>query len=235
MGWQQTEDEGCPRVPGVISVTACGTQDHDHGTMMKRRQLIGSRVLALLLVGSLAADVLLKDVGDMQQLMWACYWASACVVAGVFFRSDALVSWGVIFFAGLGLPAWLVGVAIYRDVQLTSVLMHTVPLLAGLYYMSGMTAMPRYSYVGAWLLYVVPFGLSWRFCSAEAMINLSHWVQRPLRHTLPSNAAFYSVLLVLSAVMVLAAYAAMQYVLLRRSDLTAAALPAAAEADVRRS
>ena len=222
-------------MPGVISVTARGRQDDDHGAMMERRQLIGSRVLALLLVGSLAADVLLKDVGDMQQLMWACYWASACVVIGIFFRNDALVSWGVIFFAGLGLPAWLVGVAMYREVEVTSVLMHTIPLLAGLYYMSGMTAMPRYSYVGAWLLYVVPFGLSWRFCSAEAMINLSHWVQRPLRHTLPSNTAFYSVLLVLSAVMVLAAYAAMQYVLMRRGNATVAAISAAAVAGVRRS
>lgn len=202
---------------------------------MGARQLIGSRVLALLLVGSLAADVLLKDVGDMQQLMWACYWASACVVAGVFFRSDALVSWGVIFFAGLGLPAWLVGVAIYRDVQLTSVLMHTVPLLAGLYYMSGMTAMPRYSYVGAWMLYVVPFGLSWRFCSAEAMINLSHWVKRPLRHTLPNNTAFYAVLLVLSAGMVLAAYAAIQYVLRRRREAVAAVGPVGVAVGVRRS
>ncbi len=202
---------------------------------MSKRQLIGSRVLALLLVGSLAADVLLKDVGDMQQLMWACYWASACVVAGVFLRSDALVSWGVVFFAGLGLPAWLVGVAIYRDVEVTSVLMHTVPLLAGLYYMSGMTVMPRYSYVGAWLLYVVPFGLSWRFCSAEAMINLSHWVQRPLRHTLPNNTAFYSVLLVLSAGMVLAAYAAIQHVLQRRSEAVAAAGPVGVAAGLSRS
>lgn len=203
--------------------------------MMSNRQLIGSRVLALFLVGSLAADVLLKDVGDMQQLMWACYWASACVVAGVFLRSDALVSWGVIFFAGLGLPAWLVGVAIYREVEVTSVLMHTVPLLAGLYYMSGMTVMPRYSYAGAWLLYVVPFGLSWRFCSAEAMINLSHWVQRPLRHTLPNNTAFYSVLLLLSAGMVLAAYAAIQHVLMRRSEAVAAAGPVGVAAGVSRS
>jgi hypothetical protein len=189
---------------------------YHYGVMDQRESLVRSRILAGMLLVSLIADILLKNPIDMQEVMWACYWASVSVVAGIFFRSDMLVSWGFIFFIGLGLPAWLLGILMSRKVDITSVLIHTVPLVAALYYVKGMRELPKYSFVGAWLLYVVPFGLAWRFCNAEAMINLSHWVQRPLLSVLPRQWEFYLLLMILSAVMVMAASGVMNYILVQR-------------------
>jgi hypothetical protein len=203
-----------PIFASVIAVTACSRSFHDHGTMDRRPR---SRVLAWMVLLSLSADLLLKSSADMQEVMWACYWASVSVTAGIFLNSDKLVSWGVVFFAGLGLPAWLLGILIYGQVEITSVLIHTIPLIAGLYYMSGMTALPKHSAVGAWLLYSAPFVLAWRFCDPDAMINLSHWARSPLPSVLPHVWQFYVALMTVSAVMVTAAASMMNYILVRRA------------------
>ncbi len=202
----------------VIAVTACGRSFHHHGSMDRRPLLARSRMLASIVILSLLADLLLKDSPDMQQVMGACYWASASVTVGIFLKSNMLVSWGVVFFEALGLPAWLLGVILYNQVEITSVLIHTIPLIAGLYYILGMTHLPKYSALGAWLLYVVPFGLAWRFCTPDAMINLSHWSRWPLPDVLPHAWQFYVLLMAVSAVMSAAAASLTNRVLVRRAS-----------------
>lgn len=175
-------------------------------------------MLACAVLVLLITDVLLKNPADRQELMWACYWASVSVAAGMLLKLDTLVAGGVVFFAGLGLPTWLLGTLIDSQIEITSVLLHIIPLAAGLVYISTKAALPRYSAVSAWLLYVVPFGLAWRYCKPNAMINLSHWARWPVPSVIHHIWQFYVVLMVISAGMVSAAAGMMNSILVHRSN-----------------
>lgn len=128
--------------------------------------------------------------------------ASASVGMGMCFTSDRLVSAGVIFFVGLGIPAWLLGAIIDGQIEPLSVLFHVVPFASGLYYVSTMDSLPKYSGVLAWLLYALPFGLAWRFCKPEITINLSHWTRWPIPSILPHAWQFYTMLILVTSAMI---------------------------------
>jgi len=150
----------------------------------------------------LASDLYLKAPVDLQEVMWACYWGSLVIMFGVYFQYDILVSCGVVFFAGLGLPAWLLGLLLGNPLEPTSILIHTIPLIAGGIYVSKMKSLPRYSTLGAWLLYVIPLAVAWEFCDPEKKINLSHWIWPPAKKVLPRTWEFQALLLGTSAVTV---------------------------------
>ena len=188
--------------------------------MNRRPSLRLARALAALVLLSLIIDLVLKRPADRHEIMWACYWASITLAVGIFIRSDRLVSAGVIFFLGLGLPVWLLGIIVDSQVEITSVLLHTVPLIAGLNYVSSMTTVPRYSALGAWLLYVVPFSLAWQLCDPRAMINLSHWSRWPLPDLVPHAWQFSLFLLATSAAAVSVVARVMNSFLLRKSALS---------------
>ncbi len=187
---------------------------------------LGCTVIVLLVV-----DVFLKNPADRQELMWACYWASISVAAGMIFRVDVLVSAGTVFLAGLGLPTWLLGTFMDSQMEATSVLLHVIPLVAGLLYLTKVTALPKYSAAGAWLLYVVPFGLAWRFCTPDAMINLSHWTRWPVPSVLPHTWQFYVLLMSVSAVMVIVAAGMLDSLVARNSISRQAKLRAGVRAN----
>ena len=196
-------------------VTVVGLHSYHHVSMNRRMSLL----LAGMVLLSLMADLFLKQLQDIQEAMWACYWAAASIVAGVLLKSKRLVSCGVVFFVALGLPAWLLSIFLYDGhFEITSVLMHTVPLLSGLYYLSGSTSLPKYSAAGAWLLYAVPFGLSWRICKPSAMINLSRWEQWPLSGLLHHEWQFYGLLMTVSMVLVTAMASLLKRILFQAAD-----------------
>jgi len=179
---------------------------------------MGTRfTLGVAVLASLAADVALKSPANRGELMWACYWASSTVGLGLLINWPILVSSGVVFFAGLGLPAWAVSVFMDRHVEITSVLIHVVPLIAGLRYISRTSAIPNYCATLAWLLFAVPFGLSWKLCDPKAMINLSHWDRWPVPEVIPPGWPFYGALGVAAFLMVNFAVLGLNYVLQRRA------------------
>jgi hypothetical protein len=162
-----------------------------------RSRMLGSGVLVLLVV-----DVFLKSPGNRQEILWACYWASAAVGIGMCFVSDMLVSAGVIFFAGLGIPGWLLGAIIDGRIETISVLFHVLPFAGGCYYVSTMTSLPKYSAALAWLLYGIPLSLAWEFCEPGLTINLSHWTRWPVPQVVPYLWQFYSMLILLTMALV---------------------------------
>jgi hypothetical protein len=165
----------------------------------------GMRLLALLIVVSLLADLHLKDATDLQQIMWSCYWGAIAVASGLLLASERLVAWGTVFFAGLGVPAWILGQFLDFHLEVTSVLIHILPFLAGLLYLRRTSALPAHTFLGAWSLYLVPFLLSWSFTSPAEMINLSHW-HRSAMPSLPFNVwQFYGLLMPLTLFTILLA------------------------------
>ena len=165
----------------------------------------GMRLLALLIVVSLLADLHLKDATDLQQIMWSCYWGAIAVASGLLLASERLVAWGTVFFAGLGVPAWILGQFLDFPLEVTSVLIHMLPFLAGLLYLRRTSVLPPHTFLGAWSLYLVPFLLSWSFTSPAEMINLSHW-HRSAMPSLPFNVwQFYGLLMPLTLFTILLA------------------------------
>jgi hypothetical protein len=168
--------------------------------MQKGTARIAAKILVTFVSVTLLMDLLLKNTSDLQEGMWACYWASGAILVGVIGGWDRPVAWGVVFFGSIGLPAWLLGFLFGRQVYVTSILIHTIPLGAGLLYLSGLKRLPRFSAVGAWLLYAIPFGMAWYVCDPSAMINLTHLKVSLLPGFFPQLWEFYTGALVLSGV-----------------------------------
>lgn len=168
--------------------------------MKKGRPPKDALFLASLIVISIALDLYWKTTVNLQQAMWACYWASLTVAIGIFFRVDLLVSSGVVFFVGLGVPAWLIGQMIGNPMGPTSLLIHTIPLLAGAFYLRRHTCLAQHAALGAWLLYVIPLFLAWNWCSPDQKINLSHWIWPSVESIFPKSWEFQGVLLAITAI-----------------------------------
>jgi hypothetical protein len=175
-----------------------------------------ARILSFAILLSLAADLLLKDLANLQQAFWACYWAATLVAAGILIRSDRMVSWGVVFFTGVGVPAWVMGRLMAARVDPTSVLIHILPLLAGAAYLFHKTTLPRASAAGAWFLYLVPTGMAWIFCDPAEHINLTHYSWPPLAGIFPQPWEFQIFLLAASLVTVTLSARVIHYGLGRR-------------------
>lgn len=181
----------------------------------------------MIIVLSIAVDLLLKQPFDWQELLWSCYAGSVAVALGVFVRSNLLVSSGLMFFTGLGMPAWLLGRLLNNQVDPTSVLIHAAPLVAGALYVSTLTGLPRHSVAGGWLLHAVPLWLAAVFCDPAKNINLSHAAWPPLARFLPHVWQFHVLILAASAItMALAAYAMNQVLMGRAAPKPSAKTPA---------
>lgn len=178
----------------------------------------GAQVLAGAILLSLAVDLLLKQPLDLQQAFWACYWASVVVAAGILFRSHWLVSSGLVFFAGLGTPAWIVGRLAQNQVDPTSVLIHTLPLAAAVLYVCRRPALSAYSALGAWSLYVIPLGFARLFTAPGENINLSQSVWPPLEPVVPSLWQFHAILLASSAITITLAAHGINRLMARRAE-----------------
>ncbi|HUY80611.1 MAG TPA: hypothetical protein VMU92_02705 [Acidobacteriaceae bacterium] len=161
--------------------------------------------MAILIFVCLIADLRLKNAADLQQVLWSCYWGAIVIASGILAASERLVAWGTVFFAGLGVPAWLLGLVLDFHLEVTSVLIHTLPFVAGLIYIRKMSALPAHSALGAWSLYIVPFIFSWKLTNPDAMINLSHW-NRSAVPSLPIHVwQFYLLLIPISFLTILLA------------------------------
>lgn len=187
--------------------------------MRAQRCQVGARIIAVGVLLSLAADLLLKDPSNLDQVLWSCYWGALAVAVGVLAGSDRMVATGTLFFAGLGVPAWVAGWFAEYRVDPTSVLMHVLPLAAGALYLTRLAALPRYSVAGGWLLHAVPLGIAWFACDPRDHINLAHFTWAPLARFLPYPWEFQVLVLGVSAGTLTAASWAVNRVLLHRDRL----------------
>lgn len=185
--------------------------------MRRSLRQAAAQVLAGVTLLSLAADLILKDRNNLDQVFWCCYWASLAVAVGVFFRVGRLVSFGLVFFAGLGFPAWLVGRLFPGQLDPTSLLIHTAPLAAAALYVSTMDHLPSRSALGAWGLHALPLGAAWLFADPAQNVNLAHSVWPPLAPAFSQVWQFHAVCLMLSALILTSVASAFNHLLARSS------------------
>jgi hypothetical protein len=95
----------------------------------------GSRFpLAAAVAFALALHALHKhEIGLLDEMLWACHVASLLIAVGIFFDQLTLVAVGTLFHAAVGLPAYALDVITLGQTTATSVLVHFLPPLAGIF------------------------------------------------------------------------------------------------------
>jgi hypothetical protein len=185
--------------------------------MRRSLRQAAAQVLAVVTILALAADLILKDRNNLDQLFWCCYWAAAAVCVGIFFRISRLVSFGLVFFAGLGFPAWLVGRLLPGQLDPTSLLIHTAPVTAAALYVSSMECLPAKSALGAWCLHAFPLIAAGVFGNPTQNVNLAHSVWPPVAPVLPRIWEFHAACLAVSLLIMTGVASALNHLLARRS------------------
>jgi hypothetical protein len=203
----------------VTSVTEVTLAKKYYCDMRRRWCQVGAQGTAVLVLLALAVDLLLKDKTNLQQVFWSCYWGALAVAVGIVMRSSRLVASGVVFFVGVGSPAWLLGRLAEEQLDPTSVLIHFLPLIAGALYITQLSRLPRYSAAGAWLLHAAPLAMARIFCDPAANINMAHASWPPLTRFLPHLWEFHVLVLATSAATVTLAAWAIDHVLASRAQL----------------
>lgn len=127
-----------------------------------------SRLLwALLALGAYALHAAHKlEHGLFAEMLWACHVASLLIGLGILARSIPIVAVGTLFHVAVGFPAYLLDIIVLRSTTVTSVLIHTLPPLAGLALMRRESPWPRWTPLAAGSLYV-------------ALIPISRWLTDP--------------------------------------------------------
>lgn len=107
------------------------------------------------------------------QLLWACHAASALLAVGLVAHRPRLVAVGVVFHVGLGIPAFVVDMVVIESSTVTSVLLHVVPLGAGVWALWGQP-LPSGVLVRAWLLYPATMVAAYVFGDPALNVMLVH-------------------------------------------------------------
>ena len=139
-----------------------------------------TRLLAVPVVLTFILDLASKNTANMVEVLWSCYWASALIAIGLTVDSELLVAAGFIFQAAVGGPAWTLGLIYRQDMELTSALLHIVPPLAGLLYVSSSRPIPKAAPAIAWLVHPVSLFASLLWRNEELNVNFSSAVWPPL-------------------------------------------------------
>ena len=127
-----------------------------------------SRLLwALLVLGAYALHAAHKfEHGLFAEMLWACHVATLLIGLGLLTHNIAIVAVGTLFHVAVGFPAYLLDVIVLRSTTVTSVLIHTLPPLAGLAVLRRGSPWPRWTPLAAGSLYVV-------------LIPISRWLTEP--------------------------------------------------------
>jgi hypothetical protein len=103
------------------------------------------------------------------QLLWACHVASCGIAIGLVFDRPRMVAAGVLFQVGTGVPAYLLDAIVNRRTYATSVLLHTVPAVVGVWALWG-RPFPRRSLVPALLIH--PAAMVAAYAFADPALNV---------------------------------------------------------------
>lgn len=138
-------------------------------------------LLALVVLGAWALHAAHKlEHGLLAEMLWACHVASFAIGLGILTRQTWLVAAGTLFHVAVGVPAYALDVLVLRTTTVTSVLVHTLPPVAGLAVLRGDAAWPRWTPLAAGSLYVVLIPISRWFTEPALNVNLAFRPWPPL-------------------------------------------------------
>jgi len=152
---------------------------------------------------ALALDAWTKGPGNLSEMLWACHWASLLIGLGILAGSRGAACSGLLFHLTLGIPAWLLGLLFSRELYPTSVLVHSLPPLAALFYLRDLEALPQYLALRAWVLHPAAIVVSARFALPDLNVNMAHQPWPPLAHLFPDLGYFRLAAVSLSLLMLL--------------------------------
>lgn len=129
---------------------------------------------ALALLGILSAYAIEKRrSGKWGEMLFGCHVASALVAVGLVVESRWLVAGGAVFFAGVGIPAWIVRVVASRTTGWLEVAAHVVPMAAATPFVADV-GVPRGAGLAAWVAFLALQALSRVTTDPTLNVNLAH-------------------------------------------------------------
>jgi len=129
---------------------------------------------ATAVLGTLALHAAYKLAhGLFGEMLWACHVATLSIGFGILARRTWLVAAGTLFHVAVGFPAYVLDVIAVRATTFTSVLVHTVPPVAGLAMLRHATPWPRWIPVAAGSFYIVLLPISRWLTDPALNVNLA--------------------------------------------------------------
>ncbi len=133
-----------------------------------------SRRYAVLLLLALLAHTYVKwRLGTLPELLWGCNVASFCILAGLWLQSPRAVAVGFLWHVCIGDPAYLAEVIRSGHTGWSSVLVHSLPAVAGFFYLRR-TGLPRGAPYLALAMFIALVPLSHYLTPTPLNINLAH-------------------------------------------------------------
>lgn len=128
----------------------------------------GSILIALVLYAGYKHRV--HMLGD---LLFGCHVSALATAMGLLINSRRVVSSGLVFAMGFGLPMWIILVISEGTTNLLSVFLHLVPPLAAALYVRR-HGMSRGAWLWSWLLFIALLPVSYLLTDPALNINLVH-------------------------------------------------------------
>lgn len=140
-----------------------------------------SVALGLIVLGSLVWHGWVKyQRGVFIEMSWVCHVAALTLGLGLLIRQRVLVGVGFMFFAGAGMPLYLMDVLIFgAKTTPASFFEHVICPIAG-FFEVWRSGIPRRAFFVAWLMAISLQLISLLFTPPELNINLAHKVWKPL-------------------------------------------------------
>lgn len=131
---------------------------------MSRQTEVGAGV-AILVAWALHAWVMTLEY-SFAIMLWSCHVATLILAFGLLAHRRFPVALATLFHIGVGFPAWLIESAVSARWIPTSTVVHTLPLLAGLWYLRGKGRLPRGTLPAAWAVHLL-------------LVPVSRWLTAP--------------------------------------------------------
>jgi hypothetical protein len=126
-------------------------------------------VAVLAALGLHALDKL--RLGLLWEMLWSCHVASLCIALGIFLRWPRWAAAGMLFHLAVGIPGYVLDAVVTWPTRPTSVLVHTVPALAG-WVMARRYGFPRRAAWDAFAGLLLLQGVSYAITPPALNINL---------------------------------------------------------------
>lgn len=128
--------------------------------------------LGVAVLAALALHALDKlRLGLLWEMLWSCHVASLCIALGIFLRGPRWAAAGMLFHLAVGIPGYVLDAIVTWPTRPTSVLVHTVPALAG-WVMVRRYGLPRRAAWDAFAGLLLLQGLSYAITPPALNVNL---------------------------------------------------------------
>jgi hypothetical protein len=110
-------------------------------------------------------------LGLLWEMLWSCHLASLVIALGILANRPRWSAAGLLFHLSTGIPGYVLDALATQSTRPTSVLVHTLPAVAG-WVMARRQGLPRDSWYWAWLGLLAVMGLSYAITPPNLNINL---------------------------------------------------------------